>query len=580
MIIGKISPGLANSMLEYATVYSLAKELNEELYLDLSEFGTSTWPFLLDVFDIPKFKKINYFNGLYGHEDRNGIAKSLMRDAVILVEREAMEDDEYRLQDIESEEIKNFVKTKNLITCGYFMNYEYRRKYHKEVMGQFRIKGDYEEIKQFEKMISNCVSVGVHIRRGDMLYADWAVKMSDDYYRAAIAYARKKWKNCQFFIFSDDKVYVQKLLGYAEDIHYINFLGFSEADVMEFVCLSKCSHRIISSSSTFSLFADEMNGQDGRYMIRFFEDTRHIKVGLYRFVNRYFPSMLSDACGAKVIGMDKRKIHKWVSQYFCTDKKLTKVYSMNIPDESWTKEIAHEVLKRLAVIENDAYGISNTQAYEMLEYKARALHLLGEKARFLDLAYPLYAVCCDKVWFRDAYTQTLSELGYGEEAAMESMRNIRNSDKVFVVAPEEEQSGIYSRSDYYMQIAEILGHLGYTVFLITNDRGRTSEVYINQSKGGYFVNAGGIKYMYYILRDCDNWREDIVFALNGIEKYSFYHIGDLLDCIWKGKQLFIEKMNPRDTVMYDNERVTWDKMHRMNPEVIRRLQEMIRENNV
>ena len=246
-----------------------------------------------------------------------------------------------------------------------------------------------------------------------------------------------------------------------------------------------------------------------------------------------------------------------------------------------TKEDAEKILKRLAVIQNDAYGISNTQAQELLEYKAKALYVLEEKTRFLDLAYPLYSICCDKVWFREAYIQVLNDLGYKEEADLEHKRNPQNRDKVVLISPEVEQNVIYSRNDCYMQMAEILGHLGYTVFLIAKDRGKTSEIYINKSKGGCFVNAAGVKYMYYILRDCDNWREDISLALKGREKKcSFWCIGNLNDCFWEEKHISIETMNSSDTVVYDNERVTWDKMHRMNPNVIRRVQEMIRNNNI
>lgn len=270
MVLLKMSSGLANSMLEYAAGYALASELGQELVLDISEYENSIWPFLLDQLQIDKCIKIIYSQtGCLSHEDINSIDSKIRSDSYILVENKTIADEGiYYYDDLENKEWRKLIKEKNLYLCGYFFNKKYYSKFWEKIKEQFQLSKKYIEISCFENLIANKVSVGVHIRRGDMLFADWAEKMEADYYRAAIAWYGKKLGSCIFCVFSDDLKYAKEIIGNLDDVYYIDMLGYDDADLFEFICLSKCSHRILSNSSTYSRLADELNGGRGRIVFR------------------------------------------------------------------------------------------------------------------------------------------------------------------------------------------------------------------------------------------------------------------------------------------------------------------------
>ena len=86
MVIARLSPGLANQMMEYAASYALAEELEQELVLDIAECKNSSWGYLIDFFDIPDTKKISYFlvdAEQAGHVNINGIPEALKKKVTI-----------------------------------------------------------------------------------------------------------------------------------------------------------------------------------------------------------------------------------------------------------------------------------------------------------------------------------------------------------------------------------------------------------------------------------------------------------------------------------------------------------------
>ena len=60
MVVVRISPGLANPMYEFMAAYALAKELGQELVVDIAECIDAAWDYCLDYFNIPSVKKIVY----------------------------------------------------------------------------------------------------------------------------------------------------------------------------------------------------------------------------------------------------------------------------------------------------------------------------------------------------------------------------------------------------------------------------------------------------------------------------------------------------------------------------------------
>ncbi len=272
MVVVRVSPGLANQMYEFMSAYALAKELGQELVADIAECVDAAWDYCLDYFNIPNVKKIVYHTKdarYIGHVDTRGIPAALREGMVILTEQENGNDCFiYKNLDM-ARELQGEV---NVYMCGYFSDRDrYYLKYWDEIREMFRLKEETAEISHIKRLIKDKTSVGVHIRRGDMLLAEWAVEMEDDFYRAAIECCREHFEDCVFLIFSDDIEYAKGMLGQDDSLYYVHFLGYSDADLNEFVSLSLCDHRIMSNSSTFSRLADELNWKEERKT--FWKDT-------------------------------------------------------------------------------------------------------------------------------------------------------------------------------------------------------------------------------------------------------------------------------------------------------------------
>lgn len=265
MVVVRISPGLANQMYEFMAAYALAKELGQELVVDIAECIDAAWDYCLDYFNIPSVKKIVYHTKdarYIGHLDIRGIPAALRDDMLVLVEKESGNDYfVYKNLDM-ARELQSETK---LYMCGYFFDRDrYYLKYWDEIREMFRLRKETAEISYVKRLVKDRISVGVHIRRGDMLLAEWAVEMEDDFYRAAIECCREHFGDCIFLIFSDDIEYAKNMLGQDDFLYYVHFLGYSDADLNEFVSLSLCDHRIMSNSSTFSRLADELNWKEER----------------------------------------------------------------------------------------------------------------------------------------------------------------------------------------------------------------------------------------------------------------------------------------------------------------------------
>lgn len=276
MLIVRLVGGLCNQIYGYMAGFALAKELKQELVLDIEECIHSAFGYSLDYFKIPSARKMLYswdviLTSEQGFYDR---LLETFTDAVILVQsdeqkREYMDNDRIIIYTGlgMADELRGH---RNLYMPGYFFEREkYYEKYWLQLRRMFVLKEEKEDIKNFRKMIAGKNSVGVHIRRRDMLLVDWSYKVEDDYYRAAIAYCRKLYDNCAFYIFSDDIAYARKMLGADNDIYYVHFYGYDNASVNEFCCLSLCNHRILTIDSTFGQLADDLSEEkDGHVFIR------------------------------------------------------------------------------------------------------------------------------------------------------------------------------------------------------------------------------------------------------------------------------------------------------------------------
>ena len=476
MLIVRLTTGLGNQMYEYMAGYALARELHQELVLDIENCTRSAYGYLLDHFNIPVCRKIIYAQDSTGGGDDEFYDRTLdlWGDMVILVrtkeQKDGYEDNDRMIVYSDWEMVEGFRDYKNLYMYGYFLERRiYFNKYWEEVKTFFTLKEENEDVRDFRKLIQGRTSVGIHIRRGDILLMDWFCKVEDDYYRAAIECCRELYGDCVFCVFSDDIQYAKKMLGWDESIHYVHFDGYDDASVNEFYCLSLCDHRILTALSTFGLLADELHQGSGSHS--FMWDTDESTKGI----------PLEKKSGNKRILLNKEDIRRYSTRYQMIHEEMAPP-DAGLPYLRFKRLVeenrSHEALQAAFCLYHDKKG-----SVEFGLYLARALMWIG--------AYEEAVVELAKL-SQDAVKQFLSDLILDESkkkqlaSLYEGIKNI--GKKHFVIVLEDEATPAYETCGLF-DLAIVLSHIGHDVTIVydTIDAGK---YYFQQSN--MLHNARGI----------------------------------------------------------------------------------------
>ncbi len=539
MVIMGISPGLANQMYEYATAYALSRELNQELVLDISECMYSPWGYLLDFFSIPSTKKLLYFTDDAEHCKHKDIERiSRISSKNVIVFTEEAQDGTIQYDNL-CDAHKNHPD--NIYLCGYFFDRDkYYDKYWNEIKNNFTLKVKIREVEKFYNFIQGKVSVGIHIRRGDMLLADWAVKMEDDYYRAAVEYCRKYLGECLFFVFSDDIVYAKKILGKDSSIWYIHFVGHQDADIAEFICLSLCSHRILSNSSTFSRLADELNtnkssrtfyqisASEQRNWIRHFVETTRARLDLFRK-------------SKQVIRLDKWDITKYGKRYKEDGKDNITNYKERVEKilgENATEENCELILNEITELSLNTYDLDSENTNQLLCQKFHALVKAKNYHMALTVAIPIYELYADDPAYREHLIKSLIMIGAHKEADMEAMRS--SNRKQFVIIPAGHTCASTRRYGL-VEVGIILHHLGHQVTFVLNPEDQAEEFFINN---GTLINRRGINMGCRAYQRRNVEKENFESFLNQFQEEIFIMTRDRVFCGQKLKQKRITYIFP------------------------------------
>lgn len=484
MLIVRLLGGLCNQIYGYMAGYALAKELKQELVLDIEECVRSAFGYSLDYFSIPASRKIIYSWDVLLLEEQGFYDRILetYKDTVVLVQsyeqkKEYPDNDRvfvYSGLDM-ADELKDY---ENLYMPGYFFERErYYQKYWDELRSLLVLKEESEDVKKFREMIYGKNSVGVHIRRRDMLLVDWSYKVEDDFYRAAIECFRELYDNCTFYVFSDDIEYAQKMLGADSSVHYIHFYGYDNASVSEFCCLSLCKHRILTIDSTFGQLADDLSQEkEGHVFVR-------------------------DRIEGNRSGIVERSKKRWIYLNKDDIQKYSTTYK---------------------IIEKKTQEADGTLQYE------RFLELTEEKRNHeaLQLAHCIYHEKKDDMEFKLRLVETLIRVGMYEESMIELVQMPEDilshffrslilderrknqlvhfynkmskvSRKHFIIVLREKQLSlaIYDDTHGLTNLAIILSHMGHlvTVLYETNEASEDSFLKMNN----YLYNSRGINMEYF-----------------------------------------------------------------------------------
>jgi hypothetical protein len=252
MIISFLTGGLGNQLFQYAFAFALSKAYNEKLYFDTSSYDWDTLrKFELDHFqmnikaahknDIEKIKKLKplFYDRLKYKFQRTNIPY-------------------YRLSILKEQSFafdKNFKKfrRKNVYVEGYWQSEEYFKNYRNEILRSIYLPNIKLSVKtlNYKTLIQNTPnSISIHIRRGDYLSNSETTAFHGvcglRYYESAIKYMESELACPTYFVFSDDKDYIEEVFGGKNNFILIKDISF---DFEELILMSCCKHNIIANSS-------------------------------------------------------------------------------------------------------------------------------------------------------------------------------------------------------------------------------------------------------------------------------------------------------------------------------------------
>ena len=258
MIVIELVGGLCNQLYGFLNTYLLAKKYNQELKI-FYNFKCSSClnQYLLDLIRIPDLEKISYV--IYNQQEKERLDEE-RKKYICLGGAHAKEEKVFKfmatIQELESclneEEdfwIRGFWTSDNQLLQDNII----------EINSMLQPCFNSNLYNCFMNHICEKNVVGIHIRRGDFIKVGWTLKQDESYYRAAVQWYKEQLKNCVFYIFSDDIDWAKAALGSDSSYHYITYLGGVEGDIIEFLCLAQCQYKVLTTGSSFSLLANDIN---------------------------------------------------------------------------------------------------------------------------------------------------------------------------------------------------------------------------------------------------------------------------------------------------------------------------------
>lgn len=269
MIRVVVQAGFGNQLFQYATAYALAKDLRQELELDVSFYNEKANTDAINSrennlknlqLNNPKFvsmkngfRKYRYITrlGFFQRTKINGQEVPIICEDII----KCREDQRYLFQKIGDS---------GAVLYGFWQNTKYFEKYMLDLKKQFVPKYELDsQVRTLLAKIERENSVGVHIRRGDFVGLGW--NKEKKYYDKGMATLKQCLPNCKFFIVTDDVKWAIEQYKNRLDVNIVN-VNTKTKDIDEFFLLSSCKHQIISES-TFGWWAAYLNTYKNKIVV-------------------------------------------------------------------------------------------------------------------------------------------------------------------------------------------------------------------------------------------------------------------------------------------------------------------------
>lgn len=270
MIRTIIQAGFGNQLFQYATAYALARDIGQDLELDVS-FYEDKLNTQASNHRENELIHLNLINPRFTSK-KNGFGKYRYIMRVKFLQKQYLNGHTVPIiyEDVvncreDQRSLFNIIGDTGAVLYGFWQNTAYFDRYRTDLSQQFQPNYELDvRVENLLKEIKTTNSVGVHIRRGDFVGLGW--DKGRDYYDLGFGYIKAHESGCKFFVVSDDIQWVTEQYGNREDIRIIN-LNTTTKDIDEFFLLSSCNHQIISES-TFGWWAAYLNmNQDKRVVV-------------------------------------------------------------------------------------------------------------------------------------------------------------------------------------------------------------------------------------------------------------------------------------------------------------------------
>lgn len=257
MIVLKLQGGLGNQMFEYAFGRSIQKETGRKLILDISDYKYDKLrDYSLNHFSLKSniiVDNSGRYNAIYDQRI-NLLIKLAVKTVPNLLFNFLSRFGVYIWDSAEYKPILINKSKKKIYLHGYWQGYQYFNDIIEELREEFKVKDPVEGTNSIlYDRICKSNSVCVHVRRGDFLLStNKMYKCETNYYLAAMQKLEEKYRDLQYFIFSDDIVSVKKEIDFGD--RKIIFVEQNNPDYEELRLMYSCKHFIIANS-TFSWWA-------------------------------------------------------------------------------------------------------------------------------------------------------------------------------------------------------------------------------------------------------------------------------------------------------------------------------------
>lgn len=265
MIIIRMTGGLGNQMFQYA-LYLKLRAMGKEVKMDdFTEYeGREARPLSLWAFDIE-----------YDRASREELCRMTdgFLDPVSRIRRKLFGRKSLEYMEKDCNFDPEILNRDPAYLTGYFQSEKYFADIEEKVRQAFCFSERIwegiptqllERIRSYEQQIKTAMAVSVHIRRGDYLQNEEAYGgiCTEQYYKTAIEYVRKRQQDASFFVFTNDPDYagewILKNFGQEKE-RFVLIEGTQEENgYLDLYLMSLCRHHILANSS-FSWWGAYLN---------------------------------------------------------------------------------------------------------------------------------------------------------------------------------------------------------------------------------------------------------------------------------------------------------------------------------